>query len=175
MKYKINLIPKKDISLTEKLVYFSLHYLRYIIVITQLVVIGVFFFRFQVDQSIIDLKEAVDQKKQIVDIVLPLLNEASRIDRKSGEIKTIMTKQAGFDSMMKYFLSIFPETVTLSSMEVKSAETMKITGVAADPRHLQAFFELLKNDNKFALIAFDTIKKGDVGYEFVLSLDKWKK
>ena len=175
MKYKINLIPKKEISLMEKLVYFSLHYLRYIIVITQLVVIGVFFFRFQVDQSIIDLKEAVDQKKQIVDIVLPLLNEASRIDRKSIEIKSIMTKQSGFETMMQYFLSIFPETVTLSSLEIKGANTMKVTGVAADPTHLQAFFQVLKKDDKFSLVAFDTIKKGDVGYEFILSLDKWKK
>ena len=30
-----------------------------------LVVIGVFFYRFQIDQSIIDLKEGVDQKKEI--------------------------------------------------------------------------------------------------------------
>ncbi|MDO8741626.1 MAG: hypothetical protein Q7J11_00595, partial [Candidatus Roizmanbacteria bacterium] len=61
MKYKINLLEKKETSLLDKLTFFGLNYLRYIIVITQLVVIGVFFYRFQIDQSIIDLKEGVNQ------------------------------------------------------------------------------------------------------------------
>ena len=74
MRYKINLLEKKDIGLLDKLTFFSLNYLRYIIVITQLVVIGVFFYRFQIDQKIIDLKEGVEQKKEIVKIVLPLLD-----------------------------------------------------------------------------------------------------
>jgi len=74
MRYNINLIEKKEVSLLDRLIFFCLNYLRYIIVITQLVVIGVFFYRFQIDQRIIDLKEGVDQKKEIVKIVLPLLN-----------------------------------------------------------------------------------------------------
>lgn len=83
MKYRINLLPQKETPLTEKIVYFALNYLRYIIVITQLVVIAVFFYRFQIDQKIIDLKESVDQKKEILQIVLPLLNQASNIDKKT--------------------------------------------------------------------------------------------
>ena len=71
MRYKINLLEKKDIGLLDKLTFFGLNYLRYIIVVTQLIVIGVFFYRFQIDQRIIDLKEAVEQKREIVKIVLP--------------------------------------------------------------------------------------------------------
>lgn len=174
MKYKINLIPKKETPVVEKLVYFALNYLRYIIVITQLVVIGVFFYRFQIDQRIIDLKEAVDQKKEIVQIVLPLLNEAARIDKKTTEIETIMSRQSSFQSMMTYFLSIFPESINLTSLEVKGEE-MKVTGIAGNPAHLQAFFILMKEDKKFKDVTFQTIKKGDTGYDFVLTLAKWTK
>src|SRR3989339_2271771 len=111
MKYKINLLPQKETSLIEKLMYFALNYLRYIIVITQLVVIGVFFYRFQIDQRIIDLKEAVDQKKEIVKIVLPLLNEAAKIDKKTLIINESIQKQNKFREMFDYFLSTFPETI----------------------------------------------------------------
>ncbi len=173
MKYKINLLPEKESSLIDKIMYFSLNYLRYIIVITQLVVIGVFFYRFQIDQRIIDLKESVEQKKEIVQIVLPLLQEASRIDQKSNEINVVLKKQLRFDGMIKYFLSIFPETITLTRLD-STEDSLKITGNASDAKHLQAFFSLLKKDNKFSNVEFSSIKKTDAGYLFIMLLDKYQ-
>ena len=174
MKYKINLLPQKETTIAEKVMFFLLNYLRYIIVITQLVVIGVFFYRFQIDQKIIDLKESVIQKKEIVEIVLPLLNEASRIDQKSQEINKVIKKQQNFNEMLKYLLSIFPETVTLSNFETSDDDTLKITGSAFNSRHLQAFFALLKKENRFSSIELKSIKKTAVGYDFILSLNKFK-
>jgi len=173
MKYKINLLEKKDASLLEKMTSFGLNYLRYIIVITQLVVIGVFFYRFQIDQRIIDLKEAVDQKKEIVEIVLPLLQEASRIDKKTKEIEVIIKQQNNFQSMIKYFLSTFPETATLNAMEV-IGDSIRIAGTASNPAHLQAFYLVLEKDNKFSKVEFKNIKKIDNGYSFSLNLNTFK-
>src|SRR3989344_9330960 len=138
MKYKINLIPKKEETLGERFLYFASHYLRYIIVITQLVVIAVFFYRFQIDQSIIDLKDGVDQKKEIIQIVLPLLNEAAKIDKKTVIIEKTIIEQKNFSTMLDYFIASFPETITLTNMEIES-ESIKVTGDANDAKHLQAF------------------------------------
>src|SRR3990167_132722 len=106
MRYKINLLEKKDVGFLDKLIFFCLNYLRYIIVITQLVVIGVFFYRFQIDQRIIDLKEGVEQKKEIVKIVLPLLNEVAKIDKKTLIIDGIIVKQKDFSEMLNYFIAM---------------------------------------------------------------------
>ncbi len=167
-------MPKKETPLMEKVFYFALNYLRYIIVITQLVVIGVFFYRFQIDQKIIDLKEAVDQKKEIVNIVLPLLNEANRINIKTIEIEKIFDKQNSFSSMISYLLSVFPETVTLTNFESDN-DSLKITGITNNPKHLQAFYNLLKKEKKFGLVEFQTIKKTDIGYNFTIALNKYAK
>ena len=172
MKYKINLMPKKDTPLVEKVFYFALNYLRYIIVITQLIVIGVFFYRFQIDQRIIDLKESVDQKKEIVNIIVPLLDEASRIDKKTIEIEKIINNQTSYSSMIAYLLSVFPETAILTNFE-SSGDSLKITGVASDPRHLQSFYYLLKKEKKFSSIEFQNIKKVDAGYDFTIALNKY--
>lgn len=173
MKYRINLLSQKQATISDRVMFFLLNYLRYIIVITQLVVIVVFFYRFQVDQSIIDLKESVTQKKEIVEIVLPLLNEASHIDEKSQEIDKVVKKQEGFDAMVKYLLSVFPETATLTNLEA-TENNLKITGDAGDPRQLQAFRALLKKEKRFASAEFTSIKKTEAGYSFVMSLDKFK-
>ncbi len=172
MKYKINLLEKKETPLLDKLTYFGLNYLRYIIVITQLVVIGVFFYRFQIDQSIVDLREGVEQKKEIAQMVSPLLDEAAKIDKKTLIIEKTIVKQKNFVKMFGYFISSFPETITLTNMEIKG-ESMEVTGDANNPEHLQAFYLLLKKDKKFKAVTFQNIKKTESGYNFVLILDRF--
>ncbi|MFA6017324.1 MAG: PilN domain-containing protein [Patescibacteria group bacterium] len=172
MRYKINLLEKKDAGLLDKLTFFGLNYLRYIIVITQLVVIGVFFYRFQIDQRIIDLKDGVEQKKEIVQIVLPLLNDAAKIDKKTAIIDDALLQQKIFSDMFNYFINLFPETITLTDMEIKDG-SIKITGDAANAQHLQTFYTLLKKENKFKTVSLQNIKRTDIGYDFVLFLQKF--
>jgi len=174
MRYKINLLSQKETPLTEKIVFFALNYLRYIIVITQLVVIAVFFYRFQIDQKIIDLKESVDQKKEIIQIVLPLLNQASTIDKKTSAVEDIITKQQTFQEMIKYLLSIFPNAITLTDFEA-TLDNLKLTGVSTDSRQLQSFYFLLKKDNKFKEVKLTSIKKTEVGYSFQINLNGFHK
>lgn len=172
MRYKINLLEKKDPGLLNKLTFFGMNYLRYIIVITQLVVIGVFFYRFQIDQRIIDLKEGVEQKKEIVKIVLPLLNEVAKIDKKTTIIDEAIVKQTKFSDMIDYFIASFPETIVLTNMEMKD-ESIKISGDAGNAQHLQAFYALLKRDNKFRSVRLQNIKKTETGYNFIMFLEKF--
>jgi len=167
MSFRINLLTEKKLSVVDKLVYFSLNYLRYIIVITQLVIIFVFFYRFQLDQKIIDLKEAVNQKKEIIQVVLPLLFEAEIVEKKQEAAKSILEQQEKILSMFKYFISIFPQGLTLKEMRV-SSDGIEIVGTAFRPEYLQAFVNLAKKEKKFKKVNLKSIKKSEVGYEFEL-------
>jgi Tfp pilus assembly protein PilN len=169
MKYNINLLVKKEKTLAEKLVYFALHYLRYIIVITQLVVIGVFFYRFRIDQSIVDLREAVNQKKEIIQVALPLLQKAEQIDWKTKEIQKILTKQKLTDDMIQYIISLFPESLTLSQMTADDT-TLNLTGTTPDPKQLQNFYLVLKQEGKFKSVELEKINKKEEVFSFVLVL-----
>lgn len=173
MKYSINLLSEKEKPLLDRVMYFFLNYLRYIIIITQLIVIGVFFYRFQIDQRIVDFKESVDQKKEIVQVVLPLLQQAEIIDQRSTESKKIFQKQQQLNSMMQYFLSQFPSNIKLVSLEI-NPDSIKATGNSFDARQLQAFYTILKKDNKFTNIQLLNLRKTEFGYSFVLSLDNYK-
>lgn len=173
MKYSINLLSEKEKPLLDRVMYFFLNYLRYIIIITQLVVIGVFFYRFQIDQRIVDLKESVDQKKEIVQVVLPLLQQAEIIDQRSSEAKKIFQKQQKLNSMIQYFLSQFPSNIQLINLEI-NPNSLKATGNSFDARQLQAFYTILKKDNKFTDIQLLNLRKTEIGYSFVLSLNNFK-
>lgn len=173
MKYNINLIPKKEAPLSERLVYFSLNYLRYIIVFTQLIVISVFFYRFQIDQRIIDLREAVDQKKEIVQVVYPLLSQMSLIERQIAQANKIINNQKNFDQMINYTISLFPASLSLSKLEIEDNQ-IKMIGWTSDIRQLQAHYYLLKKENRFEKVILENIKKLDNGYSFNLALINFK-
>lgn len=170
MRYKINLLPKKEESLSEKIYVFLVNYLRYIIVITQLVVIGVFFYRLQIDQRVIDLKESVTQKKEIIEIVSPLLNEAKYIDKKSKEIEKIIKIQNKLESRLNYLINIFPESAYLKNLIYKD-NYLEIEGLSENISYLQAFVNKLRQERFFKNIDLKSIKKTDLGYNFILSLN----
>jgi hypothetical protein len=172
MKYKINLLNQREISFVDKVVYFSLNYLRYIIVITQLIIIFVFFYRFQLDQQIIDLKESVVQKNEIIQVVLPLLKEGEIIEKKQEAARMVLSNQNRTLSMFKYFLSIFPKGLILSELTLEK-NAINVFGTAIQVENLQAFINLAKKEQKFKKVDLKSLKKTESGYDFELNLSQF--
>ncbi len=173
MKYGINLIGERKRDFFDNLLYFFLNYIRYILVITQLVVIGVLFYRFSIDQSIIDLKETVDQKKEIVKTVTPLITEIKRVDSQVTEIKTIIAQQDSQQKLLANILSQFPASANLSQLKLESNK-VTLLGSASNPKDIQLFYNTLKKGGKVASVNFSNIKKAEVGYLFTLEIEGLK-
>lgn len=173
MKYKINLLKKKKEGLFDSLIFFLLNYLRYILVITQIVVIAVFFYKFKVDQEIIDLKESVDQKKEIIAISQPLIKEAKALDLKMGYLDSIIKNQTKTELMIGYFLSFFPDGLWLESLKVNE-DRVEATGFGPDASIIKGFYERLKKEKKFAEIKLENVAKNITDFSFTLKLSKFK-
>lgn len=167
MKYNINLLTKKTAGFFDKTLYFFLNYLRYILVVTQLVVIGVLFFRFSIDQRIIDLKESIDQKKAIIDAISPLNTEAREINNQLIETKNITSSQDKISQTLAYIFSIFPDGATLTNFNLEK-NVMTMTGIAIDVRALQAFYDRLKKENKFSAVNLEDLARKETGFDFTL-------
>lgn len=165
MKYRINLFPKKERNITDQAVYFSFHYLRYILVVTQLVVIIVFFYRFKVDQEIVDLKDTLKQKKEIITVSQPILQQAHAVDIKSGFATGLMKSQNKYQAMITYFLSVFPSKLSLSQLIIEN-DSVTFGGTAIDVSIVQVFLARLRTDGKFKNVNLLSLKKSDFGYAF---------
>ncbi|OGK16076.1 hypothetical protein A2774_01755 [Candidatus Roizmanbacteria bacterium RIFCSPHIGHO2_01_FULL_39_12c] len=167
MKYRINLITKKKEKVVDKLIYFMLNYLRYILVITQIVVIGVFFYRFKIDQELVDLQESTEQKKEIVQISQPMIIEAKKQAFKLDESRSIVNKQSNTLSAIDYLLSLFPESLFLSKLKLTN-DGITFVGVTTDARTVNNFLQRLRNEARFRQINLKNIKRSDQGLEFTL-------
>lgn len=173
MKYKINLFPQKNINVVDRLIYFSFHYLRYILVITQLIVIGVFFYRFKVDQEIVDLKDSLNQKQEIVMVSQPLLDEVKRVDLKVTNIKSLLAEQSTTQKMFEYFLNNFPQKFTLTKLSL-DPKTINFEGITSDPTIVKVYFDRMRNEHKFVSVDLKKLAKTDNGYTFTFTLSNFK-
>ncbi len=173
MRYNINLLGEKKRGFFEGLFYFFLNYLRYILVITQLVVIGVLMYRFMIDQTIIDLKDSIDQKKAIVKAVEPLISEAQKINYQVTQAQGIIQNQQAFAHQINYILSQFPQAATLTTFSIDSSK-IDLNGVSTNPKDIQLFYSKLKADNRYSSVLLSNLKKDIGGYSFAIELSGFK-
>ncbi len=173
MKYQINLVSASHKEKpVDRIIYFSLHYLRYILVVTQIVVIGVFLYKFQVDQKIVDLTEAVQQKKEIINVSTPLVKEVKAIDFSINQIKQVTDQQDDYIIMLQYFLSQFPSDFFLKKLEIKN-NSITFSGTTANVLTLKAYFMHLQKEKKFKQISLKDITKAENGLDFSFELKEF--
>lgn len=158
MRYQINLLQEKEKDISGKIIYFALHYLRYILVLTQIVVIAVFFYRFRIDQEVIDLRDELMQKEEIVEVSNSLLQEASGVDIKTREIRDILVKQDSFQQMYAYFLSVFPSDLSIDRLQI-TENSMEFEAVTGNPAIVKNFLARLNSDKAFATIELGSIRR----------------
>ena len=173
MKNRINLLPPKDKDITEKIIYFILHYLRYILVITQICVIGVFFYRFKVDQQIIDLQDELQQKQEIVSVSKPIIEEARSIDEKIKEVKQIIINQNTKRTMLDYIFKRIPDKIRLYNLQITD-NNLELSGLTEDSSVLKLFLNRLQKEKKFKTVNLKNIKKSSSGYDFVFNLSDFQ-
>lgn len=173
MKYIINLFPEKEKDLSEKLVYFGMHYLRYILVITQFVAICVFFFRFKVDQEIVDLKDTLSQKSSIVESTSLLMGRIEEIDKKMKTIESVLADQETFKDRYTYVITKLPPEIRIESLSI-SDEGIDIQGVSEQADSIKVFYDDLEKGNRFGVTNLSAIEKKDNVFSFKLRLDDFR-
>lgn len=170
-QYRINLLQhkRKPITLIDKLIFFALHYLRYIIIITQIIVIGVFFYRFIIDQQVIDLKESVNQKQEIIHIALPIVQEAKAFETKTTAIKKILDQQNQFSVHFDYIVSIIPESIIIKTLNL-TAQGITLAGNAPEVTSIRALYERVQKDKKFKNVSLEKITKDESLFTFSINI-----
>jgi len=169
MKYLINLFPEKDKNVSEKIIYFAFHYLRYILVITQFVAICVFFFRFKVDQEIVDLKDKLNQKQSIVTATSDLVSRVQELDSKMKQVQLVLDEQEVFQSQYSYTLSQISPEIRIDNF-IMGADAVDIDGSSATVEPIKTMYDALQEDQKYKVIDLSTIEKGEDRFSFSLHL-----
>jgi len=172
MKYLINLFPKPKQNISEKVIYFTTHYLKYVLVITQFVAICVFFFRFKVDQEIVDLRDKLHQKESILVATDGLISRIKEIDSKMRHVKDIIQNQNAFRQEYTYLFSTLPQDVKISSLDISSGE-VSLSGVASTINPIRTLNDTLVKDKKYQKVSLLNIEKSNEDFLFNMQLSDY--
>jgi Tfp pilus assembly protein PilN len=167
-RININLLIKQDTptDFAGQIFSWALTYGRYIIIITQIFVLSVFFLRFKLDRDYTDLKESVTQKQALIESVSDLETDIRLTQSKLGFIKQISSNQDGLLRILSYLSQNAPSDTTFTNLTIN---TEKI-GFSAIVNNLKSFSFLLsqlQKDNKFTDVTLEDIfRRADGRIEF---------
>ncbi|KXK08626.1 MAG: Fimbrial assembly protein (PilN) [Microgenomates bacterium OLB22] len=171
-KQTINLLPHIDKPFTEKVLYFMLHYFRYILVVTQMVVICVFFYRFIIDQQVIDQEELFKSKEAVLEFARPLVDEAKALDTKQDEIAKILNMQSALTQLLELIFSSVPTNLFLTDVTYDQKK-VAIEGSTREVALIRQWYTHLLSSKLFSDITVNDVIRdqgGNYTFSFELTL-----
>jgi len=157
-KISINLVIKDEVeSFSGQLLSWILTYGRYIIIITQIVVLSVFFLRFKLDRDHTDLKESVSQKQALIESVGDLEAEIRRVQNTLVNISQITKNQDISLKVLDYLEENTPSDTTFSKLSL-SPDKISFSVTASNLRSFNFFLLRLEKDNKLKDVNLEDIQ-----------------
>ncbi len=135
-QFRFNLLAKKGGNLFEETASFFNNYARYIIILTQLVVLVVFFIKIILDQTVIDLKEAIDQKNQIILSSQEMINNSNALADKTRDLTVLIDTIEKQHAKIYTTLKNVPKTIILDKIELVNNRFV-IVGHTFEPTDIQ--------------------------------------
>jgi hypothetical protein len=163
----INLLIKEENKLfSEQLFSWALTYGRYIVIITQIIVLSVFFARFKLDQEHTEFKELVSQKQAIVASAQDSEKEFRRIQKLISHISLITDDQDYTLKILSFFQNNTPSHIAFLSLSI-SSEKISFIATAENLRDFSLLLSKLQQNNAFSEIALENItRQADNRIEF---------
>lgn len=171
-RYHFNLLSKRKVAFSNEFLSFIQRYVRYILISTQLVVLAVFFVKILLDQSIVDLKESIDQKNQIILAAQPLIRDNNQFAEKIDLLDGLIEKQRTSYGSMFTVLDNVPETITVTKFTYNRNQ-ITLSGSTFEANDIKKFEARLKKKlpNSSVVIQKIIIQQRSYQFELVISYE----
>jgi len=173
-QFRFNLLIKKERAMLSEAVSFLNSYAKYVIVLTQIIVLFVFFIKIILDQTVIDLKESIDQKNQIILTAKEMIENNNTIALKLNEIETIINGNDFYYQTLKSILSNVPRSITINTISL-AKNRFFLEGESEKHLDIQKMQIRLTNKVKKKVIVEHISKKGGIYYFKINILDEEQK
>jgi hypothetical protein len=146
-----------------------------VIVLTQIIVLVVFFIKIVLDQTIIDLKENIDQKNQIILTAQEMVNNNNLIASKLTEINSILNTNNYRYQALETVLTNIPKSIKLNSIQLLNNQII-IDGEGSNPNDIQKMqLKLAKQIENRIKIQQLNKKMNLYSFKFVIEDEEQKK
>lgn len=156
----VNLLEHDDVgdSPLGHIITWATTYGRYIMILTEVIVLIAFFSRFSLDRKLADLNEQIEQKQAIIEANMPTELEIKSVQNDLAEIKSLMASQEKPVTTLALIKTLLPADVYFDLLTI-SGPTVTADVVAGTIQGFSVFLGNLQSVGKFQTIDIAEIKK----------------
>lgn len=141
---QVNLLPKDTFeeSSLGKFLKWAINFGRWVVVLTNLVVISAFLSRFYFDTKLADLQEEIKQKQAIIEATEEFENTFRKTQNRLSLVKTLYNLRFEGEKKVSFVTQILPPDVSLTTLSLNEDEinfsgtALSIEGIAGFLRNL---------------------------------------
>lgn len=162
-KKEISLLPLEEFEKTRlgRFLKWALSFGRWIVILTELIVILCFLSRFKLDRDLTDLGEEIRQQQAIIASFGDLEKDFRNLQKRLDTIDKLEKKQLLASLLLDALSKTVPLDVSLTDLTVKEKE-MEISGLAFSEAGFGSFIRRL-SESKFEKISLEKITRGKTG------------
>lgn len=172
-KREIELIPKEEWEKKPlgRFLKWALTVGRYIVIITELIVILAFLSRFKLDRDLTDLYEEIKQKQAIVESASDLESDVRFLQKRLATIQILEKKQLGTARVLEELTRLTPLDVSFTNLSSTSQE-INFSATALSEAGMATFLKNLEASTRFENLDLSQVSSGatgEIGIQFNLS------
>lgn len=161
----INLIKDKQIPFVDKFMNWALTVGRLIVIITEIVAIGAFLYRFSLDEKLVDLHSTIKQKQNFILLL-------KQDENKYRDVQERLALASSFSDISNKTYKSFQDIINLTPKNVKftnfalNKDRMNISLNATSISLLNDFVNLLRGYPDIKSVSIDNIESKISGISF---------
>lgn len=165
----INLVKNKEIPLFDKFMNWSLTIGRLIVIITEVVAVAAFIYRFSLDERLIDLHSAIKQKRNIISALKNDEDKYRNLQDRIAIAATFSEKATKFNQTIMDIVSLIPNQIKINNLTM-GKDRININIDVNSTSSLTDFITPLKNYPGIKSISIDSLEnKPSVGLSIDIS------
>lgn len=167
---EISLLPTKEETRLGRFLKWALSFGRWIVIVTELIVILCFLSRFKLDRDLTDLGERIKQQQAIIASFGDLEKDFRNLQKRLSTIEKLEKEQLLVSDLLDELSKTIPLDVTLSELTVKGKE-VRISGLSLSEVGFGSFIKAL-SESRLKKVTLENVSKEETGgIEFKLKAE----
>lgn len=153
----INLIKNKQIPLFDKFMNWALTAGRLIVIITEVIAVAAFIYRFSLDERLIDLHSAIKNKQTLISLLKQDEDKYRNLQDRIALASNLSEKNTKTNKIILNIIGLIPQGVRLDSLTFNK-DKIAINANANSVSSLTNFVNLLKDYPDIKSVSIDNIE-----------------
>ena len=153
----INLVKDKQIPLFDKFMNWALTVGRLIVILTEIVAVLAFVYRFSLDERLIDLHSAIKQKQTLVSLLKADEDKYRNLQDRIALASTLSEKNAKTNKIVLNIIELIPGGVKINNL-IFNKDRITISADTSSVSSLTDFINFLKDYPSIKSVSIDNIE-----------------